>query len=382
MTRAPEDLRALLTLLAAPGIRQPRACELLLRHGSAEAALASLPREAPDADAAARSATVSRRVDRLLRSIEEGQVAVIACTDPGYPVRLARRLGDSRPPALFAKGDLSILERTGIAVVGCRAATEYGLDVAGRIAEGVAATGGCVVSGLARGIDGAAHRAALETDGATAAVLGCGIDVHYPHENAELQDRIAEGGLLLSEFLPGEPPLRYHFPYRNRIIAALSAAVVVVEATKRSGAVHTAEHAMHMGVDVFGVPNAIDLPNTQGVLDLLRDGARLFMGTRFLLEETGLIGIGQPLPDGRPPIAPPVDPLQVRVWDRLTGTPKHVDALASETDLPPQRVLTALLAMEIEGRVLQAAGGRFARARPVRARRRPPDAMPDAVTDR
>jgi DNA processing protein len=223
------------------------------------------------------------------------------------------------------------------------------------------------VSGLALGIDGAAHRGALDAHGMTIGVLGCGIDVYYPREHLALQDRIAHDGLLLSEWLPGQPPLRHHFPHRNRIIAAMSTAVVVVEASEKSGEVKTAEHAVQQGIDVYVVPNALDLPNMQGNLALLRDGAQVFTESRDLLESTRLIGVGATIPRAADREAPPDDPLQRRVWTEVTHEARHVDAIANAAALPTTRVLVALLELELEGRVRQLPGSRFARV----ARREP-----------
>lgn len=363
------ELAALLALLAAPGLPQSRVLALLCTHGSARSAFAALERECgADTARLARSPAVRRRTQHALHAIETGDIVPIPWGSASYPPLLAARLDDHAPPILFARGDIGALTPTGVGVVGCRRASEYGLDMAEQIGAGVARAGGCVVSGLARGIDAAAHAAALEAGGTTIAVLGCGVDVYYPQQNMALQDRIAATGLLLSEFLPGDHPRRYYFPHRNRIIAALSEAVVVVEAGEDSGAVRTAEHAMTMGVPTFGVPNAVDRPGTQGILALFRDGVLPFTGLRDLLEHTGLVGLGTAPPPAAPDSAPEGGPEHGRVWAVLGAEPLHVDAIAAAAALPSARALGVLLELELDGRVRQLPGGRFSRPRaPVRA---------------
>ncbi|MGH7446415.1 MAG: DNA-processing protein DprA [Longimicrobiales bacterium] len=369
-TRDRAELTAQLTLLATPRLPQPRVLQLLNTYGSARDACMQLVRACgAEVAAAARSAGVRERVRAALAAVDDGQIHVLACGDPLYPELMRLRLGEFAPPFLFARGKLTLLGAHGLAVVGCRDASEYGLDIAEQIGGAVARAGGCVVSGLARGIDAAAHTAALDADGPTIAVLGCGIDVYYPRANRALQDRIARDGLLLSELLPGEPPRRYQFPHRNRIIAALSAGVVVVEAGEKSGAVTTGNHAANQGVPVYGVPNAIHLPNVQGILALFRDGASIYTGLRDLLESTGLIGIGDAVPIELCEDLPPQDAVHARVWRALGTQPLHADVLASAAGVPPTAALVALLELELDGRVRQLAGQRFERRRE-RTRRR------------
>lgn len=362
--REREELTAQLTLLATPQLPRSRVLQMLEAYGSARDACRQLPRLCPaDVAAAARSPAVRERVRRALIAFDHDPIQVLAAGDPLYPELMRLRLGAHAPPFLFARGALEHFGTPGIAVVGCRAATEYGLDLAEQIGGGVARAGGCIVSGLARGIDAAAHAAALEAGGTTIGVLGCGIDVYYPRDNTALQDRIARDGLLISELLPGEPPRRYQFPHRNRIIAALSRAVVVVEAGERSGAVATGNHAANQGVPVYGVPNAIHLPNAQGILALIRDGAHTFTGLRDLLESTGLIRLGDELPPDRHEDSPPHDAIHARVWRALSTGPLHADVLASAAGVPPTVALVALLELELDGRVRQLAGQRFERRR-------------------
>jgi DNA processing protein len=384
------ELRACLALLAVPRLPDWRVLELLQAHGTALAAFDALRAECgAELAAAARGDAVRRRVERAVHAIETDRIALVPFRSAAYPALLVRRLGPAAPPVLFARGNLGLLGQAGVAVVGCRAASAYGLDVAEQLGGAVARAGGCIISGLARGIDTAAHAAALDAGGSTIAVLGCGVDVYYPHENMQLQDRIARGGLLLSEFLPGEAPRRYRFPHRNRIIAGLSSAVVVVEAGATSGALGTATHAMERDVPTFAVPHPIDRAGAAGILGLFRDGVPPFTGVRDLLEYVGLVGIGA---DVAVPAAatagssaggsstaaggsstaaggsstaavPGLDaaaaPLHARVWAALRRQPRHADEIAEAAAAPSAAVLAALLELELDGRACQAPGGRF-----------------------
>jgi DNA processing protein len=381
------ELRAYLALLAAPRLPDWRVLQMLQAHGTAVAAFGALRAECgAELAAAARSQAVLRRVERAVHAIETDCIAVVPFGSAAYPPLLVRHLGPAAPPVLFARGSLDLLEQAGIAVVGCRAASAYGLDVADQLGGAVARAGGCIVSGLARGIDTAAHAAALDAGGSTIAVLGCGVDVYYPHENMKLQDRIARDGLLLSEFLPGEAPRRYRFPHRNRIIAGLSSAVVVVEAGATSGALGTATHAMERDVPTFAVPHPIDRPGAAGILGLFRDGVAPFTGVRDLLEYVGLVRIGADVPAAAPsapsrashaahagtPMAvgaagaagvPAFDAagatLHARIWAALRRQPRHVDDIAEAAGAVPATVLAALLELELDGRACQGPGGRF-----------------------
>ena len=192
--------------------------------------------------------------------------------DPRYPARLAEL---DPPPSLWVRGGLVEDDGLAIAIVGARRATPYGLEVAAELARELAARGVTIVSGFARGIDSAAHRAALDAGGRTIAVLGCGIDVVYPPENRHLAEAVAASGALVTQFPPGTAPLAYHFPTRNRTLAALVLGVVVVEAAERSGTLLTAGFAGDLGREVYAVPGKITSPTSAGVHRLLRDGARL-----------------------------------------------------------------------------------------------------------
>ena len=200
------------------------------------------------------------------------RIEPLTSDDPRYPARL-RELVPA--PALWIRGALTEDDGLAIAIVGSRRATPYGLEVAAQLARDLAARGVTIVSGFARGVDSAAHRAALDAGGRTVAVLGCGIDIVYPPENRRLADAVAARGALVTQFAPGTPPLAYNFPTRNRTLAALVLGVVVVEAAERSGSLSTAGFAADLGREVYAVPGKITSPTSAGVHKLLRDGARL-----------------------------------------------------------------------------------------------------------
>lgn len=214
---------------------------------------------------------------------------LIPATDRGSPVGLAEL---EEPPDLYVVGNLS--SRPGVAVVGTRRATRYGLELAEWFGAAIAGAGWTTVSGLARGIDAAAHRGCLRAGGHAVGVLGTGIDVRYPKQNARLHDEIvSSGGALISEYPPGTPPDRWRFPARNRIIAAISAAVVVVEAARTGGALITARLAAELGRPVFVVPGDVDRVASEGCNRLIRDGAAPVLGPGDLIEELSLV-VGPP----------------------------------------------------------------------------------------
>jgi DNA processing protein len=254
-----------------------------------------------------------------------------------------------------------------MAVVGTRAPTPYGRAAAVGLAGELARAGYAIASGMARGIDAAAHAAALDAGAGTMGVLGHGVDRVYPAENRALFRRLRERGLLLSELPPGAEPLAGNFPRRNRLIAALAAGVLVVEMGERSGARHTVDYALELGREVFAVPGPIGSPASAGTNQLLKEGARLVTSGRDVLEE--LHGVGRadapppPLPPAPRPAAPaPLPELpgeEGRVLRALSLEPRHVDGLAAATSLPTSRVLAALLSLELHGLVEALPGTRF-----------------------
>lgn len=363
------ELSALLELCLLPGIGNGRRLrELLQRHGSAQAALNAPAAELGEEAALVRgSVPILGRVRAAKAALRRLGVQVLHETDPRYPARLMHL--EDPPPFLFARGRLELLERPSVAVVGSRNCTEYGESVARLLAGGLASAGVVVVSGLARGVDTAAHVAALE--GGTIAVLASGIDVAYPRRNTALYERIAREGLVLSESAPGMPALPYLFPRRNRLIAALALGVVVVEAAVKSGALSTASHAANLGREVMAVPGPVGRRTSVGTNRLLRDGVTMVLEVRDILDAVGLgalaRGAGDPDADADDPDAaqePPagLTPVASRVWRALGPEPVHADELADACGVDAGALLSTLLELELAGHVRQAPGGRYARA--------------------
>jgi DNA processing protein len=287
----------------------------------------------------------------LARAAEEG-LTPIAWNDPAYPPSLAAIIDP--PPVLWTRGSAAAFERPAVAIVGSRAASSYALDVAGRLAADLAARGLTVVSGLARGVDSAAHRGALSVGQSTIAVLGCGADVIYPPEHAALARAIEPHGLIVSELVPGTRPLPQFFPQRNRIISGLSRAVVVVEAGDRSGALITAQCALEQGREVCAVPGNILSGRNSGGHALLRDGARIVESADDILEELA-DGGGMPSA-GR--LRPAADPLLACL---PPGEACDLDAISERSGLSPSRLLPRLFELELQGLVRRAGAGRFVR---------------------
>ena len=284
--------------------------------------------------------------------VGQGQTAGVSGMDciylgnAEYP-RLLAEISD--PPAcIWIRGNRTLLSQLTVAVIGARAASQEGLIAASEIAMDLARAGVVVVSGLARGIDSAAHQGALDGGGATIAVLGTGLDVVYPAENAALSDRIATCGLLVTEFAPGSHPEDWHFPRRNRIISGLSKAVVVVEAREKSGSLITARLAADQGRDVMAVPGTIVGGRNRGANALLRDGAKLVESAVDILQELGVESrLARRSPEG--------DSRQVVEFT--------VDEIAEQLKISAGEALARLLEWELAGEVQRIGSGRFVRSR-------------------
>jgi DNA processing protein len=348
----PAELEPLLRLAVVPRVGAGRIAALLARFGTAERALrastaevAALPgfgremaRRVADAGTAA---GLERACEALARMRRVGAVAITPADD-AFPDAF-RHLADP-PFLLFAAGRLELLRSPGVGVVGTRAPTPYGRQAAATLSRDLVRAGFSIVSGMAKGIDAAAHAAALQAGGGTVGVLGQGIDRVYPPENARLFGAMRERGLLLTELAPGEDPNAGNFPRRNRLIAALSDGVLVVEMGERSGARHTVDYTLELGREVFAVPGPIGSAASAGTNQLLKDGARLVTSARDIVEE--LRGVGHPEPEPPPPLPSLPEP-EAAVYARLGAEPRHVDDLAAAATLPSPAVLTALLGLEI-----------------------------------
>jgi DNA processing protein len=286
--------------------------------------------------------------ERYLAYLEERGFRFVGRSDDAYPP-LLRQLHDP-PPGLFLRGgaDTELLARTGVAIVGARACSSYGSQVARQLGRELGAAGLMVVSGLARGVDAEAHRGALEADGPTVAVLGCGIDRDYPAAHAQLARRIGVRGLVVSEYAPGLEPAPWRFPARNRIVAGLAAAAVIVEARERSGALITADFALEAGREVFAVPGEITSSLSAGTNALIRLGATPLTSPADVLEALGIAPTGQSPPE--------LSREAAAVLETLASEPAAADHLARVTGLDAASVATALSELELAGAVAEAEG--------------------------
>jgi DNA processing protein len=380
MPLAPTALEPLLTLALLEGIGPSRLSTLVRRFGTAGAALAAPARElallpgisAPVARAVAGAGERERvAARRALRTLERAGAVALTPDDPEFPD--AFRLLPDPPYLLFAAGDLALLSTPAVAVVGTRAPTHYGRDAAEELAAALALAGYAVASGMARGIDTVAQRAALDAGGTTIGVLGHGIEQVYPPENGALFADVRRRGLLLTEFPPGEKPRAGNFPRRNRLIVALSRAVLVVEMGLKSGAQHSVTYALEQGKEVMAVPGPITSPASAGTNQLLKEGARLVTGARDVLEELEGVGASRPralavAADTAPrreaaqPALPLLSTPQHAVLGALSREPRHVDEIGSESRLRPAQLLGTLLELELRGLAEQLPGKLYRRA--------------------
>ena len=322
--------------------------------------LAARWRDDPDRWSALRS-----RAAEAVRRAEAESIAAIAWSEAQYPVALTT-IADP-PPVLWTRGCVAALSAPAVAIVGSRAASPYALSVAEQLAGDLTACGLVIVSGLARGVDSAAHRGALAAGGVTVAVLGSGVDVMYPPEHASLAEEIDRGGAVISELVPGTEPQPWFFPRRNRIISGLSRAVVVIEAGEKSGSLITARCALDQGRDVLAVPGNVLSGRNRGAHGLLRDGARIVESADDILEELGMAAVRPPGADSSRGLTPTgasvvgtrgADP----VLDCLVpGEACDLDEISGRSGLNSPRLLPRLLELELQGLVRRVGGGRFIR---------------------
>jgi DNA processing protein len=292
------------------------------------------------------------------RALEEALARILPLTDPDYPP-LLRAIHD--PPALlYLRGTLPGPEA--LAVVGSRRASDAGRRVASALCAELATHDIAVVSGLARGIDTAAHLGALEEGGRTAGVLGCGIDQVYPPENERLFHRILENGAILSEYPPGTPPLSGHFPGRNRIISGLCRGVLVVEAAEESGSLITAEFALEQGREVFAVPGAVVSPVSRGANQLLKEGAHLVTSAADILQVLWPQTPSKAMRQREESLAAGLSGAALDLFNLLGPDPVHIDDLVRTSGLTPMEVSAILLHLELQGGVRALPGMRFSRA--------------------
>ena len=314
-----------------------------------------------DANVVEAIASVLREVepDRELARVLEAGVTVLTWHDGAYP-KLLREIEDL-PFVIYMKGDLEPGDALSVTVVGTRRPTSYGREAARQLAGELAKAGVTVVSGLARGIDGVAHRASLEAGGRTIAVLGCGVDVPYPPEHGKLMEEIVEQGALLSEYPLGTKPEARHFPRRNRLLSGLSLGTLVIEAGEGSGTLTTVKYALEQNREVFCVPGSIYSPASTWTNHLTKEGAKLVAGVDDVLEELHLdpSGSREPLPEA---VEAGTEDEEL-LLDMLDFEPQHVDDLCGSTGLPVTRITGALAVLEMKGRVLQVGRMHYIRAR-------------------
>ena len=328
---------------------------LLREHGSAAAALAALPEIARAANVENYAAFPRDEARREYETGLKSGARLLCLGAPDYPPLLA--LIPDPPPLLWSIGDRALAARDCIALVGARNASSLGLRMAAALARDLSGHGFTVVSGLARGIDAAAHRAAL--DGGTIAVQAGGVDTIYPRENAELSEKIAKSGLRLSEMPIGITPQARHFPRRNRLISGLSRALVVIEGASRSGSLITARDALDQGREVMAVPGNPFDARAAGCNMLIRDGATLVRSADDII---AALAPAEPEPHPAPPPAPPPPggDLAARVLSLLGPTPIPEDMLIRETGHPSAAVLSTLVDLEIAQKITRAEGGTVA----------------------
>lgn len=299
----------------------------------------------------------SEAMERALAWSAEAGNTVLTLADEAYPASLLE-IPDP-PVCLYVKGAVALLSRPALAVVGARSATPQGEANAEAFSTSLSEAGLCIVSGLALGIDAAAHRGGLAGPGGTVAVVGTGADRIYPARNDALARRIATAGAIVSEFPLGTGPLAHNFPRRNRLIAGLTRGVLVVEAAVKSGSLITARLAGECGREVFAIPGSIHSPLARGCHRLIRDGAKLVECANDILEELRLIGLeAAPVHEST---AFPDDSDDARVLIALGHDPVDVDALVHRTSLTPEALSAILLSLELEGRVARLPGGRLQR---------------------
>jgi DNA processing protein len=298
---------------------------------------------------------VRERARQILANRPKHRLNPLTSRDDGYPERL-RHIPDP-PIVLWTRGDTALLSRRAVAIVGSRAATPVALAIARRLGRDLAGRGLVIVSGMARGVDAAAHQGALDAGGETAAVLGSGADVIYPPEHVPLATRIAATGVLVSELAPGTPPRPKHFPLRNRIISGVSEAVVVVEASERSGSLITARAALEQGREVLAVPGNVLSGRSRGCHALIRDGARIVETAEDVLEQLRWA------PRSSAPVTGGTNSLQLNGLEETmaVGEPYTVDDLATGTGRAAAALLAELGTLELSGRIVRTPGGHYVR---------------------
>jgi len=348
--------------LAHKALPQRAVVELLREFGSPDAVLGASRTQllrivAPEVAQRTLAPVAPDALELTSRWLDDADHHLIAWDDADYP-RSLLELGHA-PPALFHIGRRDLLARPALAIVGSRHATAQGRDTAREFAHALAGAGLTIVSGLAVGIDAAAHEGALDTDASTLALVGTGLDRVYPARNRDLAMRIAQRGALVSEYLPGTPPRKEHFPQRNRLISGLAVGVLVVEATLSSGSLITARLAGEQGRDVFAIPGSIHSPFAKGCHKLIREGAKLVETAADILDE---LDPQRAKTKAAGPVAPDAPQADMRpVLAAMGYDPVSVDALVARTRAAPQAITAELVTLELAGEIAPLPGGLWQR---------------------
>ncbi|WP_425614485.1 DNA-processing protein DprA [Anatilimnocola sp. NA78] len=373
MNQSPSDAARLaaLRLALVSGVGPITRQALLARFSTAAATLAASTKELREVKGVGQK--LCQAIQDSIREVDAGEelsycasqnISVLLDSDAAYPARL-REIPDP-PGVLFMLGELLAIDEMAIAIVGTRHATTYGKEQAERLAAGLARAGYTIVSGLARGIDAAAHQGALAAGGRTIAVLGSGIRNLYPPEHGNLAEEVAKRGAVISESPPRTPPLSGAFPQRNRLISGLSLGTIVVEAAERSGALITSKHAMEQGREVFAVPGRVDNRMARGCHQLIRDGAKLVQDVDDVLEELGPLPQPSKREDGleiRHPLELQLNPQEQAVLQAIGSEECLIDEVIVQSGLPVPRVLSTLSVLEMRRLVRRLSGNRVQRAR-------------------
>ncbi len=349
-------------LLSVVGVGSLRIRNLIARFKSPTAVLQASTRELVEIEGIDK--TIAHHIkttaneqfaDEQMTLLAKHDAKMVTFWDASYPA-LLKKIFD--PPAvLFVRGEFAESDARPIGMVGTRSPSSYGRLMAEKFAGELARKGVTIVSGLARGIDTLAHRAALAMGGRTLAVLGSGVDVIYPDENRKLAEQITKRGALISEFPMGTKPDAPHFPRRNRIISGMSVAILVVEAGQTSGALITADCALDQGRDVYAIPGNINSPKSYGCNQLIQQGAKLIRSAEDVLE-----GIGGSFGGAQAPVNVPLAPQEEKVFALLSHEPAHIDVIAQKSQMQTSQALAVLLSLELKNLVKQIAGKNFIRA--------------------
>ena len=364
-----ETLSAELRLCMVSGVGPRIRKALLERFGTAANVFQAAPSELREVDGVGPKllralAAAEREIDvaKEIAFCREKQITLLLETAAAYP-RVLKEIHDP-PGVLFVRGEVLPVDALAVAIVGTRHATAYGLAQAERLASGLAHAGYTIISGLARGIDAAAHSGAMKAGGRTIAVLGGGVLNIYPQEHEKLAQQVMEHGAILSESHPLAPPLAGSFPQRNRIISGMSLGVIVVEASDRSGALITARLAMEQGREVFAVPGRVDSRNSRGCHRLIRDGAKLTETVDDVLEEFGPLVAAAPRDDGREirhPAELQLNEPETAVLTAIDSDPTSIDEVIAATHLAVPQVLATISVLEMKRLIRRVSGNKVIR---------------------